>query len=132
MTITSEENAISNVNVVRNYDLAKKAIAIINEEYKKELKTGEVADRLAVSERHLQRILKAISGKTFRQSLNDVRIIKSMDLLKNEALSIAEIGFEVGYQSYTHFNRVFQLYTSGISLKVFREQHRQSELPKPT
>jgi len=37
-----------------------------------------------------------------------VRIEKSKNLLLNPNLRISEIAFEVGFQSLTHFNRVFK------------------------
>jgi len=37
-----------------------------------------------------------------------VRIEKSKNLLLNPNLRVSEIAFEVGFQSLTHFNRVFK------------------------
>jgi AraC-like DNA-binding protein len=37
-----------------------------------------------------------------------VRIERAQNLLLNPNLRVSEIGFEVGFQSLTHFNRVFK------------------------
>jgi AraC-like DNA-binding protein len=113
-------------------DLVKKVALIIEEEYKKDLKTGDVAGRLHISERHLQRILKESTGKRFRQYLNEVRIKKSIELMQDERLSLNEIAFEAGYQSYSHYIKIFKLYNLGVSPITFREQNRQKGLPKTT
>ena len=91
-----------------------------------------MADRVHISERHLQRILKENTGKRFRQYLNEFRIKKSMELLQDETISLTEIAFQVGYQSYSHFIKIFKLYNNGVSPNNFREQNRPNTILKPT
>ena len=43
-----------------------------------------------------------------KRFLSRVRIEKSKNLLLNPNLRVSEIAFEVGFQSLTHFNRVFK------------------------
>ena len=49
-----------------------------------------------------------------------MRIEKSKNLLLNPNLRVSEIAYEVGFQSLTHFNRVF-LRIVGRSPTAFRE-----------
>ena len=44
----------------------------------------------------------------WQRYLSRVRIEKSKNLLLNPNLRVSEIAFEVGFQSLTHFNRVFK------------------------
>jgi len=44
----------------------------------------------------------------FTEYVSRVRIEKARALLLNPNLRISEIAYEVGFQSLTHFNRVFK------------------------
>ena len=49
-----------------------------------------------------------MTGLNFTDYLSRVRIEKAKNLLLNPNLRVSEIAFEVGFQSLTHFNRVFK------------------------
>jgi AraC-like DNA-binding protein len=53
-------------------------------------------------------MFKKATGLNFTEYLSRVRIEKAKNLLLNPNLRISEIAFEVGFQSLTHFNRVFK------------------------
>ena len=54
------------------------------------------------------KMFKKITGINFTDYVSRVRIEKSKNLLLNPNLRVSEIAFEVGFQSLTHFNRVFK------------------------
>ena len=56
-------------------------------------------------------MFKKITRINFTDYLSRVRIEKSKNLLLNPNLRISEIAFEIGFQSLTHFNRVFKRIT---------------------
>lgn len=68
----------------------------------------EIARALNVSMFHFCRSFKKATGLTFVTYLNWVRIEKAKILLRNNSLRISEIAYEVGFQSLTHFNRIFR------------------------
>ena len=53
-------------------------------------------------------MFKKITGVNFTDYVSRVRIEKAKDLLLNPNLRISEIAYVVGFQSLTHFNRVFK------------------------
>jgi AraC-like DNA-binding protein len=53
-------------------------------------------------------MFKKVTGINFTDYLSRVRIEKSKNLLLNPNLRVSEIAYEVGFQSLTHFNRVFK------------------------
>lgn len=57
---------------------------------------------------HFCKLFKRVTGRTFTNFLSRVRIERSKNLLINPQLRVSEIAYEVGFQSLTHFNRVFQ------------------------
>ncbi len=50
---------------------------------------------------------RRLTGLTFVTYLSHLRIEKAKLLLYNKELRVSEIAYEVGFQSLTHFNRIF-------------------------
>lgn len=53
------------------------------------------------------RFFKRVTGKTFSDYVNDIRIGNACNLLTGSDKTIAEIAFQSGFESLTYFNRVF-------------------------
>jgi AraC-like DNA-binding protein len=68
----------------------------------------EIAHALNVSTFHFCRIFKQATGLTFVAYLSRLRVEKAKILLQDKSLRITEIAYEVGFQSLTHFNRIFR------------------------
>ena len=85
-----------------------KARAYIHEHQTEELKLGQVAKAVNMSSFYFCKTFKKISGINFTDYVARIRIEKSKNLLLNPNLRVSEIAFEVGFQSLTHFNRVFK------------------------
>lgn len=67
----------------------------------------EISKYLNVSTFYFCKMFKKATGFTFTEYLSRIRIEKAKNLLLNPNLRVSEIAFEVGFQSLTHFNRVF-------------------------
>ncbi len=80
----------------------------IEEHQTEELRLGEVAKAVNTSIFYFCKMFKKVTGINFTDYVSRVRIEKSKNLLLNPNLRISEIAFEVGFQSLTHFNRVFK------------------------
>jgi AraC-like DNA-binding protein len=85
-----------------------KAKAYIEEHQAEDLSLGQVAKAVATSSFYFCKIFKKMTGINFTEYLSRVRIEKSKNLLLNPNLRVSEIAYEVGFQSLTHFNRVFK------------------------
>jgi AraC-like DNA-binding protein/ligand-binding sensor protein len=72
------------------------------------LRLAQVAKFAHTSTYNLCRLFKRATRLTFTQFLARVRIESSKRLLTNPHLRVSEVAFEAGFQSLTHFNRVFQ------------------------
>jgi len=90
-----------------------------------ELSLSKVAKAVNTSTFYFCKMFKRATGLHFTQYLARVRIEKAKNLLLNPNLRVSEIAYEVGFQSLTHFNRVFKKVT-GLSPTYYRKQ-----LPKP-
>ena len=85
-----------------------KARAFIQEHQTEELSLGQVAKAVNMSSYYFCKMFKKVTGINFTDYVARVRIEKSKNLLLNPNLRVSEIAFEVGFQSLTHFNRVFK------------------------
>ncbi|MDN5215840.1 helix-turn-helix domain-containing protein [Fulvivirgaceae bacterium BMA12] len=81
---------------------------------------GEVAETLNLSERTLQRKLKA-EGLNYRQILNAVLAALAKQYLKLGTLSIKEIAFSLGYSSPTAFIHAFRTQTGYTPAKYLKK-----------
>jgi AraC-like DNA-binding protein/ligand-binding sensor protein len=85
-----------------------KAKAYITEHQAEDLRLGQVARAVGTSTFYFCKIFKRATGINFTDYLARVRIESAKNLLLNPNLRISEIAYEVGFQSLTHFNRVFK------------------------
>jgi len=80
----------------------------IRQNQTEELSLGLVARAVNTSTFYFCKLFKKATGLNFTDYVSRVRIEKARNLLLNPNLRISEIAYEVGFQSLTHFNRVFK------------------------
>ena len=102
-----------------------RAKRFIGEHQADKLSLGEVAKAVNTSTFYFCKMFKKATGLNFTEYVSRVRIEKAKNLLLNPNLRISEIAYEVGFQSLTHFNRVFRK-IGGQSPTAYR-----SHLPAP-
>ncbi len=71
---------------------------------------GEVASELAMSARNLQRALQA-EDRTYRQVLDEVRCALAREYLADEANSVGQVAFLLGFSEAAAFHRAFRKWT---------------------
>jgi AraC-like DNA-binding protein len=113
LTIFAQHLSMLSNQVVVQHDNAEppvitKAKEYILEHQTENLRLGHVAKACNTSTFYFCKMFKKVTGINFTDYLSRVRIEKSKNLLLNPNLRVSEIAFEVGFQSLTHFNRVFK------------------------
>lgn len=88
--------------------LIRKAVQYIHDHLSEELCLEEVAKAANMSSFYFCKMFKKEKGINFTDYVSRARIEKAKNLLLNPNLRISEIAYEVGFQSLTHFNRVFK------------------------
>jgi AraC-like DNA-binding protein len=101
--------------------LITRAKAYIVEHQSEHLRLGQVSKAVNSSPFYFCKLFKKATGLNFTDYLSRIRIERARNLLLNPNLRVSEIAFEVGFQSLTHFNRVFK-HTVGQSPTQYREQ----------
>jgi AraC-like DNA-binding protein len=103
---------LSNQIVVRQENaeppVITKAKKYIEEHQTEEISLGEVSKAVNTSSFYFCKMFRKVTGINFTDYLSRLRIERAKNLLLNPNLRISEIAFEVGFQSLTHFNRVFK------------------------
>ena len=84
-----------------------------------------VAKAVNTSTFYFCKLFKRATGLTFTDYLSRVRIEKAKTLLGDPNRRVSEIAYDVGFQSLTHFNRVFHKIT-GQSPTNYRRSARKS------
>lgn len=102
-----------------------KAKKYIEEHHTENLSLGQVAQAVHTSVFYFCKLFKKVTGLHFTEHVSRVRTEKAKNLLLNPNLRVTEIAYEVGFQSLTHFNRVFKKVV-GESPTEYR-----GHLPKP-
>lgn len=98
----------------------KYAIDYLRKHYRENIKMTEVARTLEISERYLRKLFMQKLHLSPLDYLNQLRVNKAIELMKNTELSLKEIGFACGFNSSQHFCRVFKQQV-GINPRDFRE-----------
>ncbi|NWL86671.1 AraC family transcriptional regulator [Paenibacillus sp. 79R4] len=92
----------------RTYRQISQIINHIHENYNQRLTLEDISKKFYLSLSHLSRIFKESTGFTFIEYVNNVRMKEACTLLKNSKLTVSEISGLVGFESQTHFGRIFK------------------------
>lgn len=85
-----------------------KAKQYIQEHFAEDLSLGQVAAAVHTSTFYFCKLFKKSTGINFTEYVSRTRTEKAKNLLLNPNLRVSEIAYEVGFQSLTHFNRIFK------------------------
>jgi AraC-like DNA-binding protein len=85
-----------------------KAKQYIREHHTDDLSLGQVAAAVHTSIFYFCKLFRKVTGTTFTEFVARTRVEEAKNLLLNPNLRVSEIAYEVGFQSLTHFNRVFK------------------------
>ncbi len=85
-----------------------RAKLFIRDHHAEDLSLRQVASHVNTSRFYFCKRFRKVTGLSFTQFVTRTRIEKAKNLLLNPNLRISEIAFAVGFQSLTHFNRMFK------------------------
>ena len=104
--------------------VVSRASEYIESNYASELTLDKIAGETNYSKSHFCYLFKAVTGKTYIEHLNEVRIHHAKRLLRTTDKNVGEISFEVGYKTIASFNKYFKLFT-GITPSGYRTVSKQ-------
>jgi AraC-like DNA-binding protein/ligand-binding sensor protein len=126
LTIFAQHLAlVSNQLLVRRANSEPPAITkareFIESHQTEEISLADVAKAVNTSTFYFCKMFKKATGLNFTDYLSRIRVEKAKNLLLNPNLRISEVAFAAGFQSLSHFNRVFRR-IAGESPTRYREK----------
>ncbi len=88
--------------------------------YFEDISVTQIADFLGISRKYLFAIFKTELNQSPKDFLINYRINKACDFLRNKSISIASVGYSVGYKDPLVFSKAFKLKT-GLSPTEYRK-----------
>lgn len=86
----------------------QQALKYIHNNYSTDIGLDHVAGVVGLSRYHFSRLFKEATGMTYLSYLNRVRIEQAKKFLNDDALSITDAGYAVGYSDLRQFERIFK------------------------
>lgn len=121
--IIREYNRVPDNSENINYNKHRKSISIaldyMKDHYKEKIYLDDICKIMLVSPTYFSCIFKQITGKTFVEQLNAIRIQKAKELMMDHNKTMGRIAMEVGFSDLAYFNRVFKKEV-GVSPGKFR------------
>lgn len=117
-------NKVNDENKNANHHLLQMVIQYIEDYYTDpNLSLTSVGNHFHLSEAHLSRSIKEITGENFSDYLLSLRMNLVRSLLKNTDIPISKIVKKAGYHSLNTFGRAFKR-IHGVSASVYRNRER--------
>lgn len=117
--IINEKVQLANM---KNYDspCINRAIEYIHENYSNNFSIEDIANTLNINKCYFCSTFKKETGCTFINYLNNYKIEKSKELLKDPKLSLLDISVAVGFNNQSYYSTVFKKITGQTPLE-YRE-----------
>lgn len=91
--------------------------------YAMPLTLTEVAAAISLTPTYLSRKFKRVTGTTFKEYLNYIRIRQASQMLLSTDISVTQIAIRCGFNSSNYFKDCFRR-INGVSPRTFRQQAR--------
>ena len=99
------------INQLETSSLVRRFLKLVSLHYLTKRQISDYADMLAVTANHLNRTVKAVTGKTASETIKGMLLLESMSLLKHTDLTIAEIAYQLDFSDPAGFSRFFKAST---------------------
>ena len=97
---------------------------ILEENFRRNVKISFYAEKLFMSERNLNLVCHEVMQQSAGEIIETRKLTEAKNLLINSNKTIAEIGFELGYNEKAYFYKVFKRKT-GHTPTAFRKEMKQ-------
>ncbi|MEC7771224.1 MAG: AraC family transcriptional regulator [Bacteroidota bacterium] len=97
---------------------------ILEENFRRNVKISFYAEKLFMSERNLNIVCHEVMQQSAGEIIETRKLTEAKNLLINSNKTIAEIGFELGYNEKAYFSKVFKRKT-GHTPTAFRKEMKQ-------
>ncbi|HTN20235.1 MAG TPA: AraC family transcriptional regulator [Pelobium sp.] len=120
--LTLSDTAFNNQPSNYNSRRIEKVFEYLNLNYSKQITLADVAKIANMPEVSFSRFIKKRTGKTFIDSLNEIRLGHASRMLIDTTNTISEIAYNCGFNNISNFNRVFKK-KKNTTPKDFRDNY---------
>jgi AraC-like DNA-binding protein len=114
----------ANQQTVTQNTTFKNFLSILEENYQRPLGVEFYAEKLFMTVRNLNRICQATLEQSVSEIIETRKLIEAKNQLLTTKKTIAEIGYDLGYNEKSYFTNVFKK-KSGITPTEFREEMKK-------
>ncbi|WP_152655852.1 helix-turn-helix domain-containing protein [Oceanobacillus sp. CFH 90083] len=105
--LPKQESLITDQSLDEHKELIYRVNLYIKDNLHKNIKISDIADDLYVSKRHLSRLMREETGKTFTEVLQDERLSLATEYLRTTDKSVKNIAIECGFLDVSYFTKLF-------------------------
>lgn len=91
-----------------HHGVISRAMVFIDENYMNNISLNDVAESINMSYFYFSRLFKESTGQSFSDYLTEYRVEKSIELMRDESLSIKQISYDIGYNDPNYFSKIFK------------------------
>lgn len=124
---TLSNSSFSNEQLTYNSRRIEKAFEFMQSHYDKDIALADVAKVVNMPEVSFSRFIKKRTGRTFIDSLNEIRLGHASRLLIDTTQTVAEVSFNCGFNNLSYFNRIFKR-KNGCTPTEFRDNYSGSRV----
>lgn len=92
----------------RNLERLNTVLHYIEKNYSEHITNGQLAEKVHLSEDRFNHLFKESMGMSPINYINDIRLKKAYNLLKQNNNTISEVAVAVGFKDFNHFGRLFR------------------------
>ena len=122
---TLSDASFHNPETIYNSRRIETVMKFLNSNFDKNISLGETARIAAMSEVAFSRFFKARTGKTFVDTLTEIRLGHASRMLIETTQGITEVAYKCGFNNISNFNRVFKK-KKDCTPKEFRQEFNAS------
>lgn len=109
-------------------DIAGEIKRYIDQNYTRNISLDTLAEQFFFSREYIGRVFRAQYGRGVYEYVQQVRMERAMQLLKNAELSLQSIAEHLGYSNANYFSKAFRKYY-GKAPSAYRVRSEKSEVP---
>jgi len=103
----------------------EKVMAYLNHNFDKDVTLAEASKIALMTEVAFSRFFKSRTGKTFVDTLNEIRLGHASRMLIETTQNVTEVAYKCGFNNMSNFNRIFKK-KKNCTPKEFRETYNAS------
>jgi AraC-like DNA-binding protein len=120
MFVAERKKDNTDISVTQN-ETFQNFLSLLEENFRRSVGVGFYAEKLFMSSRNLNLICQNILHQSVSEIIETRKLIEAKKLLINTDMTIAEIGFELGYKEKAYFSNVFKK-KAGQPPSTFRKE----------